>query len=249
MRKIWLLVTFSWVIQVVAYNGLMFNALKYQGNEFIHFFLISIVEFPAYFLAWYMMESKLGRRWSNGLCLLICGLTLSVPAFTPRSWTTLIIIMSLIGKFAISSCSMIVYQQAVELYPTSLRSQGLGLATTMASVTSIFVPYLTYLAKYGVWLPLVILGSLSIMGSVIVTWLPETLNESLPQNIEDVEFFGREKAFWSWARLGDPSSHRFSSNLIFNCRVRRKPSLRFHINVTEFIKDPIIPSDDTVVSS
>jgi len=43
------------------------------------------------------------------------------------------------------------------------------------------------------WLPGVLFGALSIGGSVLILFLPETLNRPLPQTIEDIENWSRKK--------------------------------------------------------
>lgn len=46
-------------------------------------------------------------------------------------------------------------------------------------------------------IPLVIMGALSVIGGISALRLPETLNQSLPQTIEEAEQFGKK---WS---MGD----------------------------------------------
>lgn len=123
------------------------NTLNFHGSEFINYFLLALVDIPALFLGWYLLEGRLGRRWSNCMFLLICGISLCLPILIPPSEKMIITIMSLFGKFGTAASYMIIYQQAAELYPTTLRSQGIGISTTFSAATGICVPFITYLVS------------------------------------------------------------------------------------------------------
>ena len=59
------------------------------------------------------------------------------------------------------------------------------------------------------WLPGVLFGALSIGGSVLILFLPETLNRPLPQTIEDIENWSRKKH----ARHKDPQDEAGSQEM------------------------------------
>lgn len=147
MRYKFLLITSNWIAVTIAYGGIHYNIYNFHGNEFINFFLLAIIELPSYFMAWYLMETRLGRRWSVCLFMFCCGLSLCIPAILPSSYQTIINIVTLIGKFCVSAAFMVIYQQAAELYPTPVRNQGLGAGSMISSVISIFLPYLAYLVR------------------------------------------------------------------------------------------------------
>jgi len=102
----------------LAYAGLAMNTLNFHGSEFMNYFLLALIDIPALFLGWYLLEGRLGRRWTNVMFLLICGVSLCVPALLPPGQKTLTTILSLCGKFGTAASYMIIYQQAAELYPT-----------------------------------------------------------------------------------------------------------------------------------
>ncbi|GIY03151.1 hypothetical protein CEXT_594511 [Caerostris extrusa] len=64
LRKKFLIVTYSWVANDLAYFGLQYNLPNLEGNPFLTFFVLSIVELPGLLCIWYLME-KWGRRWSS----------------------------------------------------------------------------------------------------------------------------------------------------------------------------------------
>ena len=50
----------------------------------------------------------------------------------------------------------VVYVYAPELYPTTVRSIGMGLASMMARIGGVAAPYIILTAEKGEWIPLVI---------------------------------------------------------------------------------------------
>ena len=66
------------------------------------------------------------------------------------------------GKLFLFSCVVlilifsVVYVYAPELYPTTVRSIGMGLASMMARIGGVAAPYIILTAAKGEWIPLVI---------------------------------------------------------------------------------------------
>lgn len=52
------------------------------------------------------------------------------------------------------------------------------------------INYFDFQAKISVSLPLFILGVMGIVGGVLALFLPETLDQELPQTLQDGENFG-----------------------------------------------------------
>jgi len=147
LRKRFIILTFIFVANTFAYAGLAMNTLNFHGSEFLNYFLLSLVDIPALFIGWCLIEGRLGRRWTNTLFLFICGTSLCIPILIDPSQKILVSIMSLLGKFGTAASYMIIYQQSAELYPTSLRSEGIGISSTIGSAMGIVVPYVTYLVS------------------------------------------------------------------------------------------------------
>ncbi|GFQ97054.1 organic cation transporter 1, partial [Trichonephila clavata] len=116
------------------------------------------------------------------------------------------IVCSLIGKFGASAAFMAVYQQSSELYPTTIRSIGMGMSGTFAGVANIIVSYVVFLAVIAKYIPFLIIGLINLLAGLSAILLPETLNEILPQTIQDPEKFGKEQKCFSF------NSRRMSSD-------------------------------------
>lgn len=74
-----------------------------------------------------------------------------------------------------------------ELYPTNLRSQAVGLASTVARVFCLCAPFVGSLASLWEPLPMMIIGLPTLICSALVLKLPETVNKELPQTVQNAQ--------------------------------------------------------------
>ncbi|CAN7982285.1 unnamed protein product, partial [Ixodes pacificus] len=146
IRRHILIVTASWVANNCAYYGLHINVSNMSGNEFLNFFLLGLVEFPASFAAWWTMEHY-GRRWTNVSYQLLVSMACVASCFIPSGAIVSGVTASLIAKFACTASFMIMYQQAAELMPTPLRAFALGSSSAFSSGFCICMPYIIYLVS------------------------------------------------------------------------------------------------------
>ena len=119
------------------------------------------------------------------------GRVLTIPLVSATLGKT---ILAQIGRFAITGSFSMVFLYAVEIFPTVVRTVGLGSSSTCARVGAVIAPYIgRELAKQSPGAPLVIFGITSIIASTLVLFLPETRNTSLPDTIQQGETFIREQ--------------------------------------------------------
>ncbi|RWS26291.1 Organic cation transporter 1-like protein [Leptotrombidium deliense] len=199
LRTVCFFITISCIANEVAYTGLQLNIINFHGNEFVNFFLFSIVEIPSFVIGWFLMESSLGRRWSACICLFCSAVSLAVCASFPVDSDLATTTFATIGKMFVTTSYMILSLQAAELYPTDIRNQGLSISSTGVSVVTVFLPFLIYIGNQGKWIPLVIMSSFCIVASVVSSFLPETRNEKLIENVDQIKFYGKEREYWSLA--------------------------------------------------
>lgn len=168
---------------------------------FINAFLLNLVEFPGVFLAIWLIETKFGRRWTSFSSFMICGIALIIPTIMPTQNPIVITILTLVGKLSITAAHLVIYQQATELFPTNLRDQSISLANCIRKVFQVAIPYIAILGRQAQWLPLLILAIFSLVSAFLQIFLPETLNEPLPQTISEAEHIGSDKKFFSFAKM------------------------------------------------
>jgi hypothetical protein len=52
-----------------------------------------------------------------------------------------------------------------------------------------------------------VLGSVAILATVTTAFLPETLNNKLPENLKDAKYFGNNQKFWNFFHKCSAGKH------------------------------------------
>ncbi|TRY62217.1 hypothetical protein TCAL_03184 [Tigriopus californicus] len=193
MRKKALIQFYLWFTCSLVYYALTLNVgTLFPGNTYINFFISGLIELPVLPLV-IVILLYLGRRGLLSLGLLFSaifmGVTLVVPAGTAS------IVTGLLGKFCITGCFFTLHMFANEMFPTVVRNTGYGASNMCARFASILAPI--FGRELGRDIPLVVFGVLSLIGSVLVLFLPETKNKKLPDSLEEGEEFGKVQKFFS----------------------------------------------------
>lgn len=58
----------------LLYYGITLNTTSMEGNKFVNYFLLSIIELPSGYLAGVLVE-KTGRRWTQAAFFLMCAIS------------------------------------------------------------------------------------------------------------------------------------------------------------------------------
>lgn len=191
---------FNWMAVCLMYYGVTFNAGNI-GDFYLNFFLMGIVEFPG-ILSTILLIDRIGRKKMHLMCMMLGGIaclcTIFTVTFARETLRPLTIALAVIGKMASSAAFVCVYIFTVELFPTVIRNVALGGGSCFARIGSMIAPYFVMLGMsiggaIGEALPLVIFGATSVIAGLMCLYLPETLNQRLPETIEDGINFGRVK--------------------------------------------------------
>lgn len=65
--------SFSWISCTFVYYGLSMHSVSISGNPYINYIAVSIIEIPAFFLTYLMLE-RIGRKVSLSSSLLVSGI-------------------------------------------------------------------------------------------------------------------------------------------------------------------------------
>ena len=153
LRQITLILILNWVISIVTAYALVLNMNALAGDVFINYVLMEIIRAPGELAAYYFMV-KIGRQRSLAAFMFGQGLFALVLAFLPKSNSALILTTFLMAKTCASGTQSVLWLYTAELYPTNLRSQSIGVCSTISRYfpiikLSIRIHFLLYVGFSG----------------------------------------------------------------------------------------------------
>lgn len=194
LRRISLIMYFNWITCSMVYYGISLNSANFSVDPFLYMFLGGLMEIPSYTLT-IPLVARLGRKISLIGFLVICGLAILVIILVPderERWWFLTLVM--VSKFSITSAYQVIYLYSSELYPTSLRTRGIGVSSMMGRLGAILSPFVNDILGLYHWaIPSTIFGLLSLSASLLTCFLPETNHRPLPDTVDDVEAWARKR--------------------------------------------------------
>ncbi|CAF2530630.1 unnamed protein product [Rotaria sp. Silwood2] len=181
--------SYQWFVQNLVFYGISQNTGSWLPNPYIAFGASAVVEILAYCVVHLVLD-----RWGRKItyCLFVVAL----------SCTALLVIPIQIVfpkdskinsalKFFSSGSYVIIYIYANETFPTQGRNTGMGVCSMIARLGAIIGTFSNdHLTRAWQHFPIVVYGVTSLFAMLLATVFPETLNQPLPQTIEDVERMG-----------------------------------------------------------
>lgn len=194
--KMRLVVFSSWFCRLstmIMYWGVSY-AMPSTGMGFhLNFFISGLLE-VIFSIAMFWVMQKVGRRKIcisfMGVCAVLHLVAAILRAGLPAdvSWVQILLaLQASLGRTVIGLffCCLPMYTN--ELFPTAVRTLASGMTSFFGRLGSTVAPYFV-LMEQNVWAPLPFLVYTALAGATIVIlfFLPETLNKSLPEIPEDV---------------------------------------------------------------
>ena len=172
---------FLWIPSILATRGLS----EVRSNEF--FFLSTLAQVPGYFSAAWLVE-RIGRKPT--LVAYLLGTAASAFMFGNAGTGTDAFIWAALLSFFNLGAWGVVYTITPELYPTSVRATGSGVAAAVGRVGGIIGPYLTpvlvtAIAVNGTFA--VFMGLLVITAAAVAVLGEETRGRSLEEIAPEAE--------------------------------------------------------------
>lgn len=195
LRKITIILILLWMAISLVFDGHVRNVGTLGLDIFLTFTIASATEFPADTFLTAVLDVW-GRRWLACGSMVVSGIFSILATVVPLGIPSAT--LAIFGRFAINISYNIGLQYAAELLPTVVRAQGVALIHIMGYVASIVAPFVVYMANIDLSLPLLILGVLGIAGGILALFLPETLDQELPQTLQDGENFGLDQKIWDF---------------------------------------------------
>eukprot|EP00892_Ulva_mutabilis_P005097 jgi/Ulvmu1/295/UM001_0299.1 len=186
-----------WFIVSLAYYGVSLALEALEGSLYLNFFLISLIEYPSYFVT-IALINRLGRRRITIYAFLICGLACmlcaAVPAGEPGSARAMVrICAAVLGKFGAAAAFALLFVFTTELFPTVVRNAALGANSAAARIGGVVAPLIVLLAAamHAGTLSFAVFGLTSFVAGLLMISMPETQGQPLPETIEEVETAAR----------------------------------------------------------
>ena len=197
LRRMALNVCFNWFANSIVYYGLSLGAGGLPGNPYLNIFLSALVEIPSYIAAAYSVD-KIGRRATTSFLMLSGGVCCVVAAQTAAAGRpTATTVVMLMGKLFIAGSFAIIYNYTAELFPTSVRNSAVGLGSMCALISAALTPMITLLDSFDPKVPVVIFGVVAILSGWWTLFLPETMDQPIPETLEDGERLVKGDTFFT----------------------------------------------------
>lgn len=138
-----------------------------------------------------MALDKLGRRCPNVVFMVLAGIVCLLMSLLRTESEALTLVMAVVIIMCFAGAYMITYQLASELFPTVIRGRAVLLQRVAGDIGGLLGSRVASLAENDTYIPILVMGVVSLVASVLLFFLPETVNHGLPQTLEDGENFGR----------------------------------------------------------
>lgn len=182
--RITLILSFAYFAIYVAYYGGIFALDSLGGNIYFSALMVNSAELIAYLFASPIIRF-LPRRFAFPCCLLT--LSLSCLLFLTVESYTLIIAFAMLTKFAAAIAFSIIYVYTAELYPTTVRSLGVGMNNFIGKFGCAVAPLLITLFKFNLNIhPMVSFGIIGFFAGIAVIFLKETHKKALLDEIPEI---------------------------------------------------------------
>ncbi|XP_033747268.1 solute carrier family 22 member 3-like [Pecten maximus] len=186
------LMFFLWFTTSIGYYGLTFQMTSLAGDKYLNFFIGSMVEMIAYIGVVYIIK-KFGRRKPLAFYFLVGGSCCILAGVIPfagdgddiaKASTS----FAIVGRFGMGGVFSVIVLYTSELYPTVIRSIGMGCCFFLTRVGGLLAPQILLLGDYThKSVPIIAFGVLAVIGGFASLILPETLGRKLPDTIEEAE--------------------------------------------------------------
>ncbi|KAL6097782.1 slc22a13 [Pungitius sinensis] len=183
LRKRALIMSYVWFGTSLMYYGLSLNVGNFGLDIYLTQFVFGLVELPARVGSLPLIQ-HFGRKKCLAGVLCFGGAACLGILVIPEDLPVMVTVIAVLGKFAATASFSIVYVYTAELYPTTLRQNGVGLNSMCARVAGILAPLIRLLGVYHFTVPMVIYGVVPVAAGGLCLLLPETLNVELQDHAE-----------------------------------------------------------------
>ena len=181
-RMNFLIMCYMWFCTSGVYYGLTINIKNLPGNTYLTGIVMFSVEAIAYFMSGFLMNMPcFGRKKTIFMFYSISfSVYLFIIIFNIQNY--LLTSLSLFARVCVSGVYTIIYTYSTELYPTVLRSSGLGLNSVCARIGGMIFPLIIEMLQKKISYFYLALNGLAL---ILVLLLPETNGKVLAEVIPE----------------------------------------------------------------
>lgn len=185
LARVTSMIYFIWFANSLTYYGLSLNTNDFVGDPFVNFFLLGAVEVPAYLACMYVVK-RFGHKKTLLVTMVGAGLgCLAAISINYNYYTGIVFAMA--GKFCVTASFAIIYVYSTQIYPTVMRTIGLGTSSMVARIGSVLAPFIKDLSNATTLaVPMVLLGALSISAGCLIMFLREPRGVEMPDTPEEM---------------------------------------------------------------
>lgn len=180
-----------WFSVGMSYYGILQFTGQSSKNFYMNIAISTTMQIASTFISQPFLK-YVGRRFtlllSNGLCAIAMGITL----FLPKDGQ-IVSYCNIIGLLSINMSWTVVYLYSTELFPTVVRSAGTGMASTISRVGGMLAPVIIMSKTASDLIPPAMFALIPLITTMIVFFMPETLNVPLPETLEDGELMKKSR--------------------------------------------------------
>ncbi|KAM7302092.1 solute carrier family 22 member 8 [Ixodes scapularis] len=190
IRKFTLLIYAAWFAISLCYNGGTLELGRLGLNIYSTYSTAIAFELPVNVLCILTLDN-LGRRWPNVAFMLLGGVACLVVALVRTDSELAVLVMAVVSIMSFSGGYTVTYQLAGELFPTVIRGRAILIQRFIGDVGGLLGTRVASLAESDKYIPMLVMGVVALTASFILFFLPDTVNEALPQTLEDGDNVGR----------------------------------------------------------
>jgi len=175
-----------WFASNMGYYGLSFSTNDLGGDRYSNCFWAGAVEIPGTILCYFLLR-KIGGRIAYVFMTCVATVLFLLVPFLEPVMEALSTASALIGKLFITGSFNLIYAITGEVFPTMIRNQAFGGCNFLARLGTISAPYVFYLGKVSLFIPYLIIGTISACSALAAYNLPETKGRPIPDTYQDAK--------------------------------------------------------------
>ncbi|CAE1288020.1 SLC22A4_5 [Acanthosepion pharaonis] len=192
-RSISFIIVLNWLAITMTYHSFFILSETLSGDLYLNFLFLCLIEIISCIIYWptivrFGHKKPLATASSFGsLCLIIAAILKGFGGES-KEINIFFMVFFMLAMLGTGSAFGGLFLYTPELYPTEVRSVGLGLCSASARLGNMMAPFARTLATYSAWAPSVLFGSACIISSILLSWgLPETFKKRLPQTMYELK--------------------------------------------------------------